>query len=147
MKFKLKTIFGIAIMGSIIICLSVGMKKSHLVTIRFDKVPLKVEAVSSPSDMERGLMYRKKLPENQGMLFVFKEPDYCSFWMKNTYIPLSIAFISENRIVTQIEDMVPFDTVNFHISKKLSKYAVEANKGWFRRHKVKVGERVWGIPF
>lgn len=144
MKLKIGIIVVISVVS---LCLLSGMKKKRLMVIRFEKVPLKVEVVSTPSEMQRGLMYRKELSRNQGMLFVFKEPSYCSFWMKNTYIPLSIAFISEDKRVTQIEDMVPLDTVSFHVSKRLSKYAVEVNKGWFRRHKVRVGDRVWGIVY
>jgi uncharacterized protein len=90
-------------------------------------------------------MYRKEMPENKGMLFVFDGLDYHSFWMKNTYIPLSIAFITEGKKIIQIEDMAPLDTISFHTSIIPVKYAVEVNEGWFRRHNVKVGDRVKGI--
>lgn len=146
MKGKL-ILFAFIFLGAFIIFFSTTKNKSRFTTILIDNVPLRVETVSTPSGMERGLMYRRSLPENQGMLFVFDGPSYCSFWMKNTYVPLSIAFISEDSIITQIEDMFPLDTLDFHISKELSKYAVEVNKDWFRRHKVKVGDRIRGIPF
>ncbi|MDD2889415.1 MAG: DUF192 domain-containing protein [bacterium] len=122
-----------------------GFKNTQLHKIKVGNSGLQVEIVNTPATMARGLMYRKKMQENKGMLFVFKEPDYHSFWMKNTYIPLSIAFITENKKIVQIEDMAPLDTVSFHMSIIPVKYAIEVNQGWFRRHNVKVGDRVKGI--
>ncbi|MFA5031776.1 MAG: DUF192 domain-containing protein [bacterium] len=122
-----------------------GFKNTQFHKIKMGNADLQVEIVNTPSTMARGLMYRKKMPENKGMLFVFKEPDYHSFWMKNTYIPLSIAFVTESKKIVQIEDMAPLDTVSFHISIIPVKYAIEVNQGWFRRHNVKVGDRVKGI--
>ncbi|MDD5529384.1 MAG: DUF192 domain-containing protein [bacterium] len=122
-----------------------SFKSTQFHKIKMGNAGLQVEIVNTPSTMARGLMYRKKLPENKGMLFVFDGLDYHSFWMKNTYIPLSIAFITEGKKIVQIEDMAPFDTINFHTSIIPVKYAIEVNQGWFRRHKVKVGDRVKGI--
>jgi len=92
-------------------------------------------------------MYRKKLPENQGMLFVFDKPASHCFWMKNTYIPLSIAFISIDKKIIQIDSMFPLDTLNIRISRKPSKYAIEVNQGWFKRHKIKTEDKIRGISF
>ena len=87
-------------------------------------------------------MFRKNLPENQGMLFIFENSDFHSFWMKNTYIPLSIAFISASKEIVQIDNMFPLDTLNPHFPEKPIKYAIEVNQGWFQHHKIKVGDRV-----
>jgi len=87
-------------------------------------------------------MFRKSLSENEGMLFDFKEPGIYSFWMKNTLIPLSIAFLDERGEITKIEAMTPNDTARFHRSPMGTRYGLEVNKGWFKRHNVKVGDRV-----
>ena len=113
-----------------------------LVTIWVSETPLRVEIKDTPSGWSRGLMYRKKLPKNQGMLFIFENSDFHSFWMKNTYIPLSIAFISASKEIVQIDSMFPFDAVTSHFPKEPIKYAIEVNQGWFRQHKIKLGDRV-----
>jgi uncharacterized membrane protein (UPF0127 family) len=84
-------------------------------------------------------MFRDSLPEDQGMLFDFKEPGHYRFWMKNTLIPLSIAFMDKEGRVLKITDMEAQDTVHFHASPPETYYALEANRGWFQRHNVKEG--------
>ena len=100
-----------------------------------------VELARTPSERGLGLMYRRQLPEDYGMLFVFPEEDYLTFWMKNTHIPLSIAFISTEGTITQIESMEPL-SLSSHDSKEKAKYALEMLEGWFERHNVKVGDKV-----
>ena len=124
------------------IVMRVGNAKK-LTTILINDIPLKVEISDTPKSREKGLMYRRKLPEDQGMLFVFEWPGIHPFWMKNTYIPLSIAFVSQRREIVQIQDMEPLDTLNLHIPKKPVLYAIEVNKGWFTSHNVKVGDTVY----
>lgn len=89
-------------------------------------------------------MNRESLPENAGMLFVFAEPKAQAFWMKNTLIPLSIAFIDAEGKIVQIEDMKPHDETNT-MSKTKVQYALETNRGWFERHGVAVGEVLKGF--
>ena len=100
-----------------------------------------VELASTDQERRLGLMYRHSLPENHGMLFVFPDEEYLSFWMKNTYIPLSIAFISTEGTITQIEFMEPLSLYG-HNSKEKVKYALEMLGGWFEQHNVKAGDRV-----
>ncbi|OHB88048.1 MAG: hypothetical protein A3E19_01985 [Planctomycetes bacterium RIFCSPHIGHO2_12_FULL_52_36] len=100
-----------------------------------------VELARTPSERGLGLMYRRQLPEDYGMLFVFPEEDYLTFWMKNTHIPLSIAFISTEGTITQIESMEPL-SLSSHDSKEKARYALEMLEGWFERHNVKVGDKV-----
>ena len=151
MKYRLKIGLGIIIVIIAIIFLSIYLKSRDALqcvsTVWFGDVPLQVEIANTPEALKQGLMYRKKLPENQGMLFVFESPTIPHFWMKNTYIPLSIAFISANREIVQIDNMFPLDSLNFHFPRKSVKYAIEVNHGWFNRHKIKIGNRVKGIPF
>jgi len=87
-------------------------------------------------------MFIKNLPENQGMLFVFERPQKLSFWMKNTYVPLDIAFISADSTILNIEQMIPLDTKPRYYSKGNGLYAIEANLGWFEKHGIKPGQKV-----
>lgn len=89
-------------------------------------------------DREKGLMGRRKLAENHGMLFVFARPGIYSFWMKDTLIPLSVAFIDENGRVINIEEMAPL-TYSLHYPVRKAKYALEMRSGWFAGHHVEAG--------
>jgi len=100
-----------------------------------------VEVAVTEEERALGLMYREFLPENGGMLFIFEDEDYLSFWMKNTMIPLSIAFINSDGVIVDIQDMEPYTTTP-HVSKKPAQFALEVNQGWFKKHGVKVGDRV-----
>lgn len=105
------------------------------------EVRVRVEIADSVVERAQGLMYRKALAERRGMLFVYTEEDELSFYMKNTLIPLSIAFIdSEGRIV-DIQDMKPLDEAS-HLSKAPAQYALEVNQGFFEERDVGVGARV-----
>ena len=105
-------------------------------------VRIVVEVSDTPESRTRGLMFREELAPDEGMLFVFDAEQYLSFWMKNTQIPLSIAFIGRKGIIFQIEDMMPFDTETLHRSSRPARYALEMNQGWFGRNGVEVGGRV-----
>ena len=104
-------------------------------------VTVEIEVAVTPREQMQGLMYRESMPENHGMLFVYNEPDYMSFWMKNTKIPLSIAYIREDGIIGNILDMKPytglFDPTEHYPSKYESLYALEMNQGWYAKHNVK----------
>jgi hypothetical protein len=111
---------------------------------------IKAEIVKNHEDMSAGLMGRKYLSRNAGMLFDFGKDKPLSFWMANTYIPLQIAFISSKGVVKQIESMVPLSTRSVR-SLGECRYALEVNDGWFNENNVKVGATVsvpgdGGIP-
>jgi hypothetical protein len=101
-----------------------------------------LEVVEDPEERRQGLMYRDSLASDAGMLFVFTTEVYGPFWMKNTYIPLSIAFISSDSVIIDIHQMEPLDTVTKHMPDEPYQYAVEMNEGWFTEHGVKVGDKV-----
>ncbi len=103
---------------------------------------LALEVVSTPDAMRTGLMFRSELPEDSGMLFVYPEPQPLTFWMKNTRLPLSIAFLDAKGAILNIEDMAPFDDRTMHRSRGAARYALEVNKGWFARRGVVAGDRV-----
>jgi uncharacterized protein len=107
--------------------------------------PLKVElAVEEPERMQ-GLMFRKVLGKEDGMLFVFDEAAYHSMWMKNTLIPLSVAFVDASGEILNILDMEPL-TLDTHSAAGPARYAIETNKGWFTQKKIKAGDKVTGLP-
>ncbi len=103
---------------------------------------LTVEVADTDKKRRKGLMGRSFLEQDAGMLFVFETPQIVSFWMKNTSIPLSIAFINEDYEIIQIEDMLPYDVVNIHKSKTNVRYALEVNQGWFDKNNIKIGDKI-----
>ncbi|WJF89643.1 DUF192 domain-containing protein [Paraburkholderia bonniea] len=96
-------------------------------------------------DREQGLMYRTQLAPNEGMLFVFNENAVHCFWMKNTLIPLSIAFIRADGTITDIAEMQA-ETSNNHCPKNNGVYALEMSRGWFSAKGIKPGMKIQGLP-
>lgn len=107
--------------------------------------PLKVEVAATEEQRSQGLMYRRSLPAEDGMLFIFDSPGYYAMWMKNTLIPLSVAFLDADGVILNIVDMEP-QTLDSHAAAGPALYAIETNRGWFAAHKVKAGDKVTGIP-
>ena len=114
-------------------------------TVKVGPHPLKVEVAASDAEREKGLMFRKSMGRNDGMLFVFDEPAYHAMWMKNTLIPLSVAFIDRDGVILNVLDMEP-QTLDSHQAAGPAIYAIETNAGWFAEHRVKPGDRVTGLP-
>ncbi len=103
---------------------------------------INAEVAGSSSEREKGLMYRESLSENDGMLFVFEKEQNLSFWMKNTLIPLDIAYINKNGIINEIYHMKPLDVSVTYNSVKPAMFALEVNLGWYGRHKIKPGSKI-----
>src|ERR1700758_4097670 len=108
-------------------------------------VPLKAELADTESKREKGLMFRRSLSENSGMLFVFAPPAQAAFWMKNTRIPLSIAFLDNQGKILEIRSMRPFDETVILSASNAVAYALEVNEGWFDYHGIQTGTKVYGI--
>jgi hypothetical protein len=102
--------------------------------------------VSKPEDRALGLMFRRSLAPDSGMLFVFDSDDFQRFWMKNTLIPLSIAYITSDSLITDILEMAQLDTTTPYLSSKPVRYALEMNSGWFQSKGIKPGDTIRGIP-
>jgi len=102
---------------------------------------LYVEISYTEDEREIGLMFREKLDENRGMLFIFENEKLLLFWMRNTKVPLSIAFINSKEIIVDIQDMEPM-TETEHRSRFPAIYALEVNQGWFKKHNVRIGDTV-----
>ena len=107
---------------------------------------IQAEVAASPQERAIGLMHRKSMPANNGMLFVFEEANPQCFWMKNTLLPLSIAFIDDAGQVVNIADMKPLDE-NSHCSAKPVRFALEMNQGWFAKRGIKAGSKIGGQPW
>ncbi|MEP6789762.1 MAG: DUF192 domain-containing protein [Ramlibacter sp.] len=93
-----------------------------------------------------GLMNRKEMPQHEGMLFVFEQPSKQCFWMKNTLLPLTAAFVDDDGTVVNLEDMKP-QTLDSHCSAKPVRYVLEMNQGWFTKKGIKAGYKLAGVPF
>ncbi len=136
------------LLGALLLHASVGAHADagmRTTQIRVGAHPLKVEVVQSDPEREKGLMFRKSMGANDGMLFIFAEPAYHAMWMKNTLIPLSVAFVDGEGVILNILDMEP-QTLDTHMSAGPSIYAIETNKGWFAQKKIKAGDKVTGLP-
>jgi uncharacterized membrane protein (UPF0127 family) len=107
---------------------------------------IKAEVANTDEQRQMGLMLRKEMAQHEGMLFVFDEPAVHCFWMKNTLLPLSIAFIADDGSIVNIADMPP-QTTDSHCPTKAVRYALEMNQGWFAKHGIKAGFRLAGPPF
>ena len=105
---------------------------------------IRVEVAQTEDEKARGLMFRQSLEKDEGMLFVYDREEILTFWMKNTPIPLSIAFLDRKGKIVDIQDMEPFN-LRVHASARQARYALEMNQGWFRRNGIGVGE-VINIP-
>jgi uncharacterized protein len=117
-----------------------------IVELKILNASLYAEVADTPQASENGLMFRDSLPDDRGMLFIFEQPKTASFWMRNTKIPLSIAYVDSTGKILEIESMKPLDeTVVPSVSDQVA-YALEVNQGWFARHGIAPGAKIGGIP-
>jgi uncharacterized membrane protein (UPF0127 family) len=105
-----------------------------------------VYVASNQEERSMGLMFRKEMPPDEGMLFLCDEPAVQKFWMKDTPLPLSIAFIDEDGTISKIDDMEP-ETLDSHSSGKPVRYVLEVNQGWFASKGIRPGMRLVGPVF
>lgn len=119
--------------GNAVVQLNAGM---HLI---------QAEVVAEPASRAQGLMHRKTLGQNAGMLFIFDERAIHCMWMKNTLIPLSVAFIDDRGTIVNIADMEPHSEAS-HCAAQPVKYALEMSRGWFASRGIKPGTRLGGVP-
>lgn len=106
---------------------------------------IRAELAATEANRRQGLMFRKKMGTNEGMVFVFDAPASVCMWMKNTYLPLSVAFIDDAGRIVNIEDMQP-ETTDSHCASKPVRYALEMNRGWFMKKNIKPGMAIEGLP-
>lgn len=105
---------------------------------------LSVELADTPESRRTGLMFRRSLDDGRGMLFTYETPGLHAMWMRNTYIPLSVAFVDAAARIVNIEDMEP-QTETPHAAIAPASWSIEVNRGWFRRRGIRAGDRVEGL--
>ena len=105
-----------------------------------------VQLALTPDQRQIGLMYRAEMPQHEGMLFVFEQPAPQCFWMKNTLLPLTAAFVADDGTIVNLVDMQP-QTTDSHCSAKPVRYVLEMNQGWFAKKSIKAGYKLAGKPF
>jgi uncharacterized protein len=107
---------------------------------------IQAELARTPAQQMIGMMHRRTMGANEGMLFVYDEPQRLCFWMRNTLLPLTIAFIADDGRIVGTADMKPLDETS-HCTDTPVRYALEMNQGWFAKRGVKKGDRLRGSPF
>ena len=107
-------------------------------------VPLTVYLANTEESRELGLMHVKELPQDRGMLFIYPRAGRRRFWMRNTYVPLSLAYVAEDGTIEQLCDMRPLEDTTYP-SQSVVRFVLEVNQGWFTVHGVKVGARIEGL--
>jgi len=117
-----------------------------IVTLHIGKATLNTEIAATPAQRERGLMFREKLADNDGMIFLMPSIGPATFWMKNTLIPLSIAFLDRNGVILEIHDMKPLDESITASESKQVAYAIETNVHWFALNGIKPGDKISPAP-
>ena len=123
-----------------------GPQKLPSVALNAGMHNIQAELAQTPDERSIGLMFRKSMGANEGMLFAFEQPAKQCFWMKNTLLPLSIAFVSADGTVVNIDDMKP-QTLDSHCSVKEVPFVLEMNAGWFAKRGIKAGFKLKGPPF
>ena len=116
------------------------------VTLNAGMHNIQAEVALTPEERSTGLMWRRQMAQHEGMLFVSEEPGLQCFWMRNTLLPLSIAFLADDGTIVNIADMKPRDEQS-HCAQAPVRYALEMNQGWFAKRGLKAGDRLRGKPF
>jgi uncharacterized membrane protein (UPF0127 family) len=107
---------------------------------------LDVQVAQTPEQRQIGLMWRKDMPQHEGMLFIFEQASVQCFWMRNTLIPLSAAFVADDGTIVNIADMKP-QSDDSHCSEKPVRFVLEMNQGWFAKRQLKAGYKLSGAVF
>jgi len=116
------------------------------VKLRAGMHQIDAQVAATPDQRMTGLMHRKEMPQHEGMLFVFEQASQQCFWMKNTLLPLAVAFVADDGSIVNIDEMKP-QTLDSHCSAKPVRYVLEMNTGWFAKKGIKAGQKLAGPPF
>ena len=126
------------------LCIASARAENAAISLNAGIHVIRAEVVNTMASRSQGLMFRKSLGPNQGMLFVFDVSERHCMWMKNTLIPLSVAFIDEQGVILNVEDMKP-QTEDTHCARGAARYALEMTEGWFSKRGLKPGLRLGGM--
>ena len=125
---------------------TVGCSAGGQARLKIGNHQLLVEVADTPGEQVMGLMNRDSLPADRGMIFVFEEPKKAFFWMKNTSIPLDVAFLDSEGVILEILPLVPFEETRVASQSDKVAYAIETNRDWFASRGLKPGLQVHGLP-
>jgi len=148
MRTPLLRLLGAAALALLAACAAAQEAPQRLAAISLSAGMHNIRAEVAQTDAQRavGLMHRREMAPHEGMLFVFEQPGVQCFWMKNTLLALSIAFLADDGTVVNIADMKP-QTLDSHCSARPVRYALEMNQGWFAKRGLKPGSKLSGAPF
>ena len=138
-KSFLNALFTVVVLGA-----NVQAQSLPLIQLSAGMHLIKAEVAANNEHRQQGLMFRQKMASNEGMLFIFDQNALHCMWMKNTLIPLSVAFLDEQGRILNIEDMQP-QTLENHCAVKPAKFALEVNLGWFKQRGIQPGSKISGI--
>ena len=146
MKTKFYYIFLIFFLFSLSGCYRSDQKKNfdfnYYFPISLKETIFYAQIAITPQELSSGLMFRKSLRDNHGMLFIFKNPQQVSFWMKNVSIPLDIGYFDASGILVEYYHLYPHDETPLFSRSKNIKYVLEMNKGWFKNNNIKTGNSI-----
>lgn len=134
--------FNIKLALILLMSISLSCKSQDILSIKVGDSDLNIEIANDDEERSKGLMHRTELSENSGMLFVFDIENTVSFWMKNTTIPLSIAYINKKGVIMEIYDLIPLSTEPKTSKRSSILYALEVNRGYFERNNIDIGDKI-----
>ncbi len=136
-------IFGSAFFVAILVVAIWQVRASNpdIMSIKLGELEITADIADNPAEQARGLMYKKSMPKEKGMIFIYKNPQKVSFWMKNTYIPLDIIFVGEDKIIKRISQGKPMDET-YIPSGEVIKYVIEVNQGIANLVGLEVGQKI-----
>jgi uncharacterized membrane protein (UPF0127 family) len=129
-------------------CFAQAQPQNTLPRIKLQAGMFQIDAqvAQTPDQRSIGLMYRTEMPQHEGMLFVFEQPATQCFWMKNTVLPLTAAFVADDGTIVNLADMKP-QTTDSHCSAQPVRFVLEMHQGWFAKKGLKAGSRLTGVAF
>jgi uncharacterized membrane protein (UPF0127 family) len=147
----MKTIFSILLTGLLIYVGIASAQDLPQTELPREKLSIGIHQIDAQLAMtaeqrEVGLMFRKELPQTEGMLFIFEDASRLCFWMKNTLVALTAAFIADDGTIVNLENMKP-QTTDSHCATKSVRFVLEMNQGWFAKKGIKPGTKISGRPF
>lgn len=143
----LRTLFALPLLALSIACAAQeAAQKLPSIRLNAGIHNIDAELAQTPDERATGLMFRQSMPTSSGMLFAFDDHGIQCFWMKNTLIPLSIAFIADDGSIVNIDEMKP-QSLDSRCSTKPVRFVLEMNQGWFAKRGIKPGAKLQGAPF
>ena len=138
--------FGVVLIVGGVLAQETAQLALPAITISVGGKAVTAEVADEPQERVTGLMFRKNLASDSGMLFVMPEPEHAAFWMKNTTLPLSVAYINESGLILEIHDLRPLNEKPVPSAFSNIAYALEMEQGWFARNGILAGDRIKGLP-